>query len=149
LAVNGAAHDPFDFRPMDFEAERSCDQAEFACYLLGLSHGTEGTDRMAIRASQREFDSTVRLYFGDDFFDHLSVFPSPATGSRASSKSSVAGRRRSCRGSPRASRSAAAYSRPTNRHQNDVRLRHGSTQFSARRPGSTSPSIGSSRISSR
>ncbi|MEZ5313489.1 MAG: hypothetical protein R2862_07445 [Thermoanaerobaculia bacterium] len=59
-----------DFAPVFLDDMLSCGESESSCYEVGLQHGTSAADHLALGASFRDVDSTVRLFLSSNFFDH-------------------------------------------------------------------------------
>lgn len=61
-----------DFTPVFFGESDSCNQADEYCYQILLAHskGNDG-ESLSFGAIHREFAETLRLYFSEDFFNHL------------------------------------------------------------------------------
>ncbi|MGB5999869.1 MAG: hypothetical protein WBI00_05250, partial [Thermoanaerobaculia bacterium] len=61
-----------DFTPVFFGESNSCDQADEYCYQVLLAHsGDDEAETLSIGAIHRQFADTLRLYFSEDFFNHL------------------------------------------------------------------------------
>lgn len=67
------ADDPltFDFMPVQYSATANTCGGEEACYQVAVSRDFDDDTEFSVGASHREFDETLRLYFNEDFFDHL------------------------------------------------------------------------------
>jgi hypothetical protein len=61
----------FDFVPVQFATASSSCQGEDYCYQFELSRDFSDRTELAIGATHRRFDETLRLYFNDDFFSHF------------------------------------------------------------------------------
>lgn len=59
-----------DFTPILFGDRDACEQGEESCYKVMLSRESDD-QRFSLSAVQREFGETLRLYFSNDFFNHL------------------------------------------------------------------------------
>jgi Carboxypeptidase regulatory-like domain len=60
-----------EFLPTLFEQRDLCEQGSASCYQMNLIHKVGNDDSLTFGASQRKVGDTLRLYFSDDFFDHL------------------------------------------------------------------------------
>ena len=60
-----------DFLPTLFEQRDLCEQGSASCYQMNLTHKVGNDDSLTFGAAQRKVGDTLRLYFSDDFFDHL------------------------------------------------------------------------------
>lgn len=60
-----------EFLPTLFEQRDLCEQGSASCYQMNLTHKVGNDDSLTFGASQRKVGDTLRLYFSDDFFDHL------------------------------------------------------------------------------
>jgi hypothetical protein len=61
-----------DFTPVFFGEYNSCERADEYCYQVLLSHSADGEgENLSIGAIHRQFADTLRLYFSEDFFNHL------------------------------------------------------------------------------
>ncbi len=60
-----------DFVPAFFHEAGQCRQGEEHCYRVALARQGQGDDRLTFSAAHREFGETMRLFFSEDFFDHL------------------------------------------------------------------------------
>jgi hypothetical protein len=61
-----------DFTPVFFGESNACDQADEYCYQVLLAHtGDDEAENLSIGAIHRQFADTLRLYFSEDFFNHL------------------------------------------------------------------------------
>jgi hypothetical protein len=60
-----------EFLPTLFEQRDLCEQGSASCYQMNLVHKVGNDDSLSFGASQRKVGDTLRLYFSDDFFDHL------------------------------------------------------------------------------
>ncbi|MGE0641710.1 MAG: carboxypeptidase regulatory-like domain-containing protein [Thermoanaerobaculia bacterium] len=59
-----------DFAPVFLDDMLTCGESESSCYEVGLQRGTSAADHLALGASFRDVDSTVRLFLSSNFFDH-------------------------------------------------------------------------------
>ncbi|MEM9292506.1 MAG: carboxypeptidase-like regulatory domain-containing protein [Acidobacteriota bacterium] len=57
--------------PAYFHEAGQCDASQQRCYQLALSHEEENGNRTSLSAIHREFGETLRLFFHQDFFNHL------------------------------------------------------------------------------
>lgn len=65
---------PLTFGSARFDDSSYCREAGEACYEIRFARG-EDLEKVSVGAVHREFAETLRLYFGEDFFDRLqSVF---------------------------------------------------------------------------
>ncbi len=63
---------PRDFIPAFYHASNPCTQGEESCYKVSLSRETQGGESgLSVGAVQREIGETLRLFFDDDFFNHV------------------------------------------------------------------------------
>lgn len=60
-----------EFLPTLFEQRDLCEQGSASCYQMNLTHKVGNDDSLSFGAAQRKVGDTLRLYFSDDFFDHL------------------------------------------------------------------------------
>ncbi|MDY7093769.1 MAG: carboxypeptidase-like regulatory domain-containing protein [Acidobacteriota bacterium] len=60
-----------DFIPALFQQSTGCDLAEEACYKLAFTREGQGDDSLTFGALHREIGETLRLFFDQDFFNHL------------------------------------------------------------------------------
>ncbi len=61
-----------DFVPAFYHESSACTQGEQSCYKVELSRrGENGENDLRVGAVEREVGETLRLFFNDDFFDHL------------------------------------------------------------------------------
>jgi hypothetical protein len=61
-----------DFTPVFFGEANSCNQADEYCYQVLLARsGDDEAENLSIGAIHRQFADTLRLYFSEDFFNHL------------------------------------------------------------------------------
>jgi hypothetical protein len=60
-----------DFSPELLTDLDTCDQDEEYCYKVLLSRSLDNDDSISFSAIHRKFAETLRLYFQEDFFDHL------------------------------------------------------------------------------
>ena len=61
-----------DFTPVFFDENSTCDQADEYCYQVVLErYAKDREESLSIGAIHRRFSDTLRLYFNDDFFNHL------------------------------------------------------------------------------
>jgi hypothetical protein len=61
-----------DFTPVFFGESNACNQADELCYQVLLAHsGDDEGENLSIGAIHRQFADTLRLYFSEDFFNHL------------------------------------------------------------------------------
>ena len=61
-----------DFVPAFYHESSACTQGEQSCYKVELSHhGEDGQNSLSLGAIDRQVGETLRLFFNDDFFDHL------------------------------------------------------------------------------
>jgi len=59
-----------DFLPVFVDGALDCSTSEIACYELSVQRGTGEGDQLEFGGSFRELDSTVRMFFSTNFFDH-------------------------------------------------------------------------------
>lgn len=59
-----------DFAPVLLDDMLTCGESESSCYEVGLQRGASAADHLAVGASYRDVDSTVRLFLSSNFFDH-------------------------------------------------------------------------------
>jgi hypothetical protein len=59
-----------DFLPVFLEGTLDCNASEMACYELSVQRGSGEGDHFELGGSFRELDSTVRMFFSTNFFDH-------------------------------------------------------------------------------
>ncbi len=52
------------------DSSMTCVESDAACYELSLMHGSESGNQFAVGGSLREIDSTVRVFFSQNFFEH-------------------------------------------------------------------------------
>jgi hypothetical protein len=63
---------PQDFIPAFYHASNPCTQGEQSCYKVSLSRSTQqGESALSVGAVHREIGETLRLFFDDDFFNHV------------------------------------------------------------------------------
>jgi len=63
---------PRDFLPAFYSESNGCTQGEQSCYKISLTrHSDDGNTDLSLGAIHREIGETLRLFFNDDFFDHL------------------------------------------------------------------------------
>lgn len=62
---------PRDFVPAFYHESSACTQGEESCYKLQLTRSGEGDSSFSVGAVHREIGETLRLFFNDDFFNHL------------------------------------------------------------------------------
>ncbi len=55
--------------PMILDGTMSCGEAEASCYQLAVMRASGVDDQIALGASYRELDNTIRMYFNGDFFE--------------------------------------------------------------------------------
>ena len=61
-----------DFVPALFHEAGSCDQAESSCYKVSFFRtSVDEKNRFSFGATQREYGETLRVFFSEDFFNHL------------------------------------------------------------------------------
>ncbi|TNF72277.1 MAG: carboxypeptidase regulatory-like domain-containing protein [Acidobacteria bacterium] len=61
-----------DFTPVFFGESNACNQADEYCYQVLLAHsGNDEAENLSFGAIHRQFADTLRLYFSEDFFNHL------------------------------------------------------------------------------
>lgn len=61
-----------DFVPALFHEAGACDQAEAACYRVSIQRTSADEDsRLSFGAAQKEYGETLRVFFSEDFFNHL------------------------------------------------------------------------------
>ncbi len=61
-----------DFTPVFFGESNACDQADEYCYQVLLAHtGDDAAESLSVGAIHRQYADTLRLYFSEDFFNHL------------------------------------------------------------------------------
>jgi hypothetical protein len=60
-----------DFTPAFFDDSASCEQADQHCYQLLLEHSSGDRNSLSFGAIHRQLTDTLRLYFNEDFFNHL------------------------------------------------------------------------------
>ncbi|MEE8138892.1 MAG: carboxypeptidase-like regulatory domain-containing protein [Thermoanaerobaculia bacterium] len=60
-----------DFTPVFFDDNATCEQADEYCYQVLLARYSGDQEKLSIGAIHRRFADTLRLYFNDDFFNHL------------------------------------------------------------------------------
>lgn len=60
-----------DFSPALLSDLESCDQNEEYCYKILLTRSLDDDNSLSFGAINRKFAETLRLYFQEDFFDHL------------------------------------------------------------------------------
>lgn len=61
-----------DFTPVLFGESNACDQADEFCYQVLLARsGDDEAESLSLGAIHRQFADTLRLYFSEDFFNHL------------------------------------------------------------------------------
>lgn len=61
-----------DFLPALFQQSSGCSLAEESCYKVALTRGREnGGNSLSLGALHREIGETLRLFFDEDFFNHL------------------------------------------------------------------------------
>jgi len=61
-----------DFLPAFYSESGSCTQGEESCYKVALArHAEDGSSDLSVGAIHREIGETLRLFFNDDFFDHI------------------------------------------------------------------------------
>ncbi len=61
-----------DFVPALFHDAGSCDQAEASCYKVAFHRLSEDdVNRVSFSTTHKEYGETLRVYFSEDFFDHL------------------------------------------------------------------------------
>lgn len=70
LSADGAAG-PRDFVPAFYHESRACTQGEESCYKLLLARRVGEESSFSVGAVHREIGETLRLFFNDDFFNHL------------------------------------------------------------------------------
>lgn len=58
------------FVPLLVEGALDCSESEIACYELSVLRGSGEGDHVAFGGSYRELDTTVRMFFSGNFFDH-------------------------------------------------------------------------------
>lgn len=62
---------PRDFVPAFYHESSACTQGEESCYKVLLTRQGQGEDNLTMGAVHREIGETLRLFFNDDFFNHL------------------------------------------------------------------------------
>ena len=61
-----------DFVPASFHEAGGCDQAEASCYKVSFHRtGEDEANRLSLSATQKEYGETLRVFFSEDFFNHL------------------------------------------------------------------------------
>ncbi len=61
-----------DFVPAFYHESSACTQGEQSCYQVELSRRSDdGENSLSVGAVDRQIGETLRLFFNDDFFDHL------------------------------------------------------------------------------
>ena len=58
-----------DFQALVLDGSMTCGEAETACYQMAVMRSSGIDNQLALGASYRELDETVRMYFSGDFFD--------------------------------------------------------------------------------
>ncbi len=58
-----------DFQPIVLDGSMTCGEAETACYQMAVMRSSGIDNQLALGASYRELDETVRMYFNGDFFE--------------------------------------------------------------------------------
>jgi hypothetical protein len=58
-----------DFMPLVLDGSMSCGEAESACYQLAVMRSSRADNQLAVGASFRELDETIRMYFNGNFFE--------------------------------------------------------------------------------
>src|SRR5690606_31922525 len=56
-----------EFAPATLGSALGCSDAESSCYEFQIAHSVDGSEKLRIGGSWREFDRTVRLFLRDDF----------------------------------------------------------------------------------
>ncbi len=62
---------PRDFVPAFYHESNACTQGEERCYKLAFTRDAGDDSSLSIGAVHREIGETLRLFFNDDFFNHL------------------------------------------------------------------------------
>ncbi len=68
VATDGDDYLPSEFTPTLLDQTLACENSEHSCYQAQLLWGDESANQLALGASYREYDRTVRLFFSDEFF---------------------------------------------------------------------------------
>ena len=58
-----------DFRPIVLDGAMTCGEIESACYQMAVMRSSGVDSQLAVGASYRELDETVRMYFNGNFFE--------------------------------------------------------------------------------
>jgi hypothetical protein len=62
---------PRDFIPAFYHESSACTQGEESCYKVLLTRQADDESSLTLGAVHREIGETLRLFFNDDFFNHL------------------------------------------------------------------------------
>lgn len=62
---------PRDFVPAFYHESNACTQGEERCYKLAFTRDAGDDSSLSVGAVHREIGETLRLFFNDDFFNHL------------------------------------------------------------------------------